>query len=39
VSKPEGKRTLGRPKRKWKDNIAMELGGIGWDGNEPSDFI
>jgi hypothetical protein len=25
VGKPEGKRPLGRPKRKWADNIKMDL--------------
>jgi hypothetical protein len=30
--KPEGKRTLGRPRRRWVDNIKMDLGGIGWCG-------
>jgi hypothetical protein len=25
VGKPEGKRPLGRPKRRWEDNIKMEL--------------
>ena len=25
VGKPEGKRTLGRPRRKWEDNIKMGL--------------
>jgi hypothetical protein len=25
VGKPEGKRTLGRPRRKWEDNIKMDL--------------
>ena len=25
VEKPEGKRTLGRPRRKWEDNIKMDL--------------
>jgi hypothetical protein len=25
VRKPEGKRTLGRPRRKWIDNIKMDL--------------
>jgi hypothetical protein len=25
VGKPEGKRPLGRPKRKWVDNIKMDL--------------
>jgi hypothetical protein len=29
---PEGKRPLGRPRRRWVDNIKMELGEIGWDG-------
>jgi hypothetical protein len=24
VGKPEGKRSLGRPKRRWVDNIRME---------------
>ena len=25
VGKSEGKRTLGRPRRRWKDNIKMDL--------------
>jgi hypothetical protein len=25
VGKPEGKRTLGRPRRRWEDNIKMDL--------------
>jgi hypothetical protein len=29
VGKPEGKRPVGRPRRRWADNIKME---IGWDG-------
>jgi hypothetical protein len=32
VGKPEGKRPLGRPRRKWVDNIEMDLREIGWDG-------
>jgi hypothetical protein len=32
VGKPEGKRPLGRPRRRWVDNIKMNLGEIGWDG-------
>jgi hypothetical protein len=32
VGKPEGKRLLGRPRRRWADNIKMDLGDIGWDG-------
>jgi hypothetical protein len=31
VGKPEGKRPLGRPRRRWLDNIKMDLGEIGWD--------
>jgi hypothetical protein len=31
VGKPEGKRPLGRPRRRWVDNIKMVLGEIGWD--------
>jgi hypothetical protein len=34
VGKPEGKRPLGRPRRRWVDNIKMDLGEIGWDGRE-----
>jgi hypothetical protein len=30
VGKPEGKRPLGRPRRRWVDNIRMELGEVGW---------
>jgi hypothetical protein len=30
VGKPEGKRKLGRPRRRWKDNIKMELQKVGW---------
>jgi hypothetical protein len=32
VGKPEGKRPLGGPKRRWVDNIKTELGEIVWDG-------
>jgi hypothetical protein len=32
VGKPEGKRTLGRPKRRWKDNIKMYLQEVGCGG-------
>jgi hypothetical protein len=32
VGKPEGNRPLGRPKRRWVDNINMKLREIGWDG-------
>jgi hypothetical protein len=30
VGKPEGKRILARPRRKWENNIKMDLRGIGW---------
>jgi hypothetical protein len=31
VGKPEGKRPLGRPRRRWIDNIKMEILEIGLD--------
>jgi hypothetical protein len=31
VGKPKGKRPLGRPRRRWVDNIKIDLRGIGWD--------
>jgi hypothetical protein len=30
VGKPEGKRPLGRPRRRWEDNIKMDLTEIAW---------
>jgi hypothetical protein len=30
VGKPEGKRPLGRPRRRRVDNIGMDLGEVGW---------
>jgi hypothetical protein len=30
MGKAEGKRPLGRPRRRWKDNIKMDLGEVGW---------
>jgi hypothetical protein len=30
VGKPEGKRPLGRPRRRLVDNIRMDLGEVGW---------
>jgi hypothetical protein len=32
VGRPEGKRPLGRPRRRWENNIKMDLGEIGIDG-------
>jgi hypothetical protein len=33
VGNPEGKRPLARPRRRWVDNIKMDLREIGWDGD------
>jgi hypothetical protein len=32
VGKPEGRRPLGRPRRRWKDNIKMDLREVGGGG-------
>ena len=32
--KTEGKRPLGRPRRRWEDNIKMDLREVGWDHGE-----
>jgi hypothetical protein len=32
VGRPEGKRPLGRPRRRWEDNIKIDLREIGIDG-------
>ena len=32
VGKPEGRRPLGRPMRRWEDNITMNLQEVGWKG-------
>jgi hypothetical protein len=32
VGKPKAKRPLGRPRRRWVDNIKMDLLEIGWGG-------
>jgi hypothetical protein len=32
VGKLQGKRPLGRPRRRWEDNITMNLRDIGWGG-------
>jgi hypothetical protein len=31
VRKPEGQRPLGRPRRRWVDNVKIDLREIGWD--------
>ena len=30
MGKPEGKTPLGRPRRRWEDNIKMDLHEVGW---------
>jgi hypothetical protein len=32
VGKPEGRRLLGRPRRRWEDDIKMDLREVGWGG-------
>jgi hypothetical protein len=32
VGKPEGRRPLGRPRRRLEDNIKMDLREVGWGG-------
>jgi hypothetical protein len=34
VGNPEGKRPLGRPRRRWEDGIRMDLNDISWRGVE-----
>ena len=30
MGKPEGRRPLGRPRRRWEENIKMDLREVGW---------
>jgi hypothetical protein len=39
VGKPEGKRPLGIPRRRWEDNIKIDLREIGWDGVDWTDLV
>jgi hypothetical protein len=32
VGRPKGRRPLGRPRRRWEDNIKMDLREVGWVG-------
>jgi hypothetical protein len=32
VGRPEGRKPLGRPRRRWEDNIKMDLQEVGWEG-------
>jgi hypothetical protein len=38
VGKPEGERPVGRPRRRWADNIKLGLREIGWDGMDQIDL-
>jgi hypothetical protein len=31
VGKPEGRRPLGRPRRRWEDNIEIDLREVVWE--------
>jgi hypothetical protein len=39
IGKPEKNRPLGRPRRRWMDNIKMDLREIGWDGMDWIDLV
>jgi hypothetical protein len=39
VGKPEGKRPLGRPRRRCVDNIKLDFKEVGWDGMDWIDLI
>jgi hypothetical protein len=39
VGNPEGKRPLGRSRRRWVDNIEMDLTEIGWNGMDWIDLV
>jgi hypothetical protein len=39
VGKPEGRTPLGRPRRRWVDNIMTDLGEIGWVGVDWIDLV
>jgi hypothetical protein len=39
VGRPEGKRPLGKPRRKWEDDIEMDLSEIGIDGANRHAFV
>ena len=30
MEKPEGRRPLGRPRRRWEDNIKIDFREVGW---------
>jgi len=38
MGKPEGKRPLGRPRRRWEDNVKMDLQEVGCGGMDCIDL-
>jgi hypothetical protein len=38
VGKPEGRRPLGRPRRRWENNIKMDLREVGWEAIDWTDL-
>jgi hypothetical protein len=38
VGKPEGRRPLGKPRRRWEDNIRINLRETGWGGMDWTDL-
>jgi hypothetical protein len=38
MGKPETKRLLGRRRRRWVDNVRMDLREVGWDGADWMDM-
>jgi hypothetical protein len=39
MGKPEGKRPLGRPRHRWKNNIKMDLQEVGCGGKDWIDWL
>jgi hypothetical protein len=39
VVKPEGRRPLGRPRRRWQDNIKIDLQEVGRGGKDWNDLV
>jgi hypothetical protein len=39
VGRPEGRRPLGRPRRRWVDNIETNLREMGWNDMHWSDLV
>jgi hypothetical protein len=39
VAKPEEKRPLGRPRRRWVNNVKMDLREIGWGDMDWIDLV